>query len=237
MAETDIEMRIYFLLLGLVLLLLADLRAQDTEDRSNTTDFKAGYFELGGSLGTPFFNVGGTLVYPDNLLIGLRYAYGATDAPQKPGDYARPATTITSPNGSGGGIIDPNLLSGRKEKPDEPTKKYHIISAGIGKIWALPHPAFRLRAELGMSALFINEAVDFVYVPASVTTDGKGWMITQHPGYSYSRDKYTRIGGHVRSGMEIALTDIVGLFFGGEAYLAKEEWLPGLFVGILLGRM
>lgn len=233
--------------LCLSLIFTSCLFAQDNVERPNTIELKAGYFELGGSignisitsdLGNPFINLGGTLIWPDNTLIGMRFSSGTMDAPLKPFDYKRPIRRYYTPgSGNSGGNwlnILPNFSS-QGEKPDEPTKKFRILSIYIGHRWKIINPSIYIFAEAGPSIFYGNEAVKFEFVSAYEISNPNGTIEKQTEGYTFTREEYTRFGGNMRSGLNVAFSKGIGMCIGAEAYLAPNEWIPGLFAGLIFG--
>ena len=215
------------------------LHAQDSIPpvSSETVQPKAWILEWTGS----FFNTMGhaslALVNQYNWKVGLRYSNGTLDAPELPADYAAPTRIVFDPNNNQGWLNLGFDFSGAPQKAPKKLRKYYdLVTVFGGKRWDLNR--LFLHADLGLTALIIDEPVNFVFVPGwEETNPNSGVRTIQKPGYTYSRERYIRPGLHARVGLEWAFARKIGLYAGTETILAPGEWLPGLFIGMVFGRL
>jgi hypothetical protein len=206
---------------------------------SDTARLQAWILEWSGS----FFNNMGhaslAFVNQNDWKLGLRYSNGTLDAPELPADYADPVRITYDPKAYGGNFgLNFDYTSLPEKKTLEPRKYYNLVTVFGGKRWNLNINRLFLHADLGFTALIIDEPVDFVFVPGwEETNPNSGVKTIQKQGYTYSRKRYVRPGLHARLGLEWAFAREIGLYAGTETIFAPKEWLPGLFIGVVFGRL
>ena len=73
----------------------------------------------------------------------------------------------------------------------------------------------------GVTFLKLEEAVDFLFYPGN--------------GYTFSREKYHKIGTSARIGIEVPFSRYIGFSANLEGTIAKNERLFGLGIGFMVG--
>ncbi len=223
------------------------LSAQTTEP-TGITSIKAAYLDLAYNIPLRNGRIGLTLVTRNNwFLSGHLYTPGGKDAPQKPSDFKHSRSRTSGGNTTGGGwinfsnLISPISFSNKKQSKlgpcrEDPNVIYKVQSLTAGKIFRLPGGKLHLKTEAGAAFLKIDEAVDFLFIPASMETDPKtNIKTTITEGYTFDRVEYRKTGICFRLGLEYRFSKFFGLNAGTEGIFSGGDQVWGFGVGLLFG--